>query len=59
MYVHMYVVIHHPHAHRTHSKRWLKNDAMIKLRVCANCSSLGAWPSTVSHCKARLARIVP
>ena len=26
---------------------YVKNDAMIRLRACANCSSLDAWPTTV------------
>ena len=26
---------------------YAKNDAMIRLRACTNCSSLDAWPTTV------------
>ena len=28
--------------------KYVKNDDMIRLRACANCSNLGAWLTTVT-----------
>ena len=36
--------------------KYVRNDAMIRLRAYADCSSLGAWPTAVTVLKARLAK---